>query len=70
MGSEGPLSLDIKAALSNLETPYIFSFIAGLAGREVTIKTIQEITLTVRKVVDSGQIVRGSQWVDLNRSLL
>ncbi len=70
MGSEGPLSLDVKAALSNLKTPYIFSFIAGLAGREVTIETIQKITLTVKKVIDSGQIVRGSQWVDLNRSIL
>ncbi|MCK5552580.1 MAG: pyruvate ferredoxin oxidoreductase, partial [Deltaproteobacteria bacterium] len=30
MGSEGPLSLDVKAALSNLEKPHIFSFIAGL----------------------------------------
>jgi pyruvate ferredoxin oxidoreductase alpha subunit len=70
MGSEGPLSLDVKAALSNLKTPAVFSFITGLAGREVTIETIQEITSTVRKVIDSGQVVRGSQWVDLNRSIL
>jgi pyruvate ferredoxin oxidoreductase alpha subunit len=70
MGSEGPLSLDVKAALSNLKTPIVFSFITGLAGREVTIETIQGITSTVRKVIDSGQVVRGSQWVDLNRSIL
>ncbi len=70
MGSEGPLSLDVKAALSNLTTPFIFSFIAGLAGREVTTETIQNITLRVKTAVASDQILRGSQWVDLNPSVL
>ncbi len=70
IGSEGPLSLDVKAALSNLERPHIFSFITGLAGREVTMETIQRITAETMEVTKSRRIVRGSQWVDLNRSIL
>jgi pyruvate ferredoxin oxidoreductase alpha subunit len=70
MGSEGPLCLDMKAALSNLEKPYVFGFIAGLAGREVTVETIRTITLETMEATKSGQIARGSRWVDLNRSIL
>jgi pyruvate ferredoxin oxidoreductase alpha subunit len=70
MGSEGPLSLDVKAALSNLEKPQIFSFITGLAGREITTETIRNITAQTMEATKSHQIVRGSQWVDLNRSIL
>ena len=70
MGSEGPLSLDLKAALSNLEKPRIFSFIAGLAGREVTTETIQKITGETMEATKSRRISRGSQWVDLNHSIL
>jgi len=70
MGSEGPLSLDVKAALSNLQKPHIFSFITGLAGREVTTETIQKITVKTMEATKSQRLLRGSQWVDLNRSLL
>jgi pyruvate ferredoxin oxidoreductase alpha subunit len=70
MGSEGPLSLDLKAALSNLEKPRIFSFIAGLAGREVTTETIRKIAVETMEATKSRRISRGSQWVDLNRSIL
>jgi len=70
MGSEGPLALDVKAALSNLEKPHIFSYIAGLAGREITARTIREITTKTMDASKSHQIIRGSEWVDLNRSIL
>jgi hypothetical protein len=60
----------MKAALSNLEKPYVFGFIAGLAGREVTVETIRTITLETMEATKSGQIARGSRWVDLNRSIL
>jgi pyruvate ferredoxin oxidoreductase alpha subunit len=70
MGSEGPLSLDVKAGLSNLEKPHIFSFITGLAGREVTTETIRNITRETIEATESHRLLRGSQWVDLNRSLL
>ena len=70
MGSEGPLSLDVKAALSNLERPHVLSFITGLAGREVTTETIHWITAEAMEAAKSRRTVRGSQWVDLNRSIL
>ncbi len=70
MGSEGPLSLDVKAALCNLERPHIFSFITGLGGREITTETIQKITEETMEAVKSRRTLRGSQWVDLNRSIL
>ena len=70
MGSEGPLSLDVKAALSNLEKPHIFSFITGLGGREITTETIRKITAKAMEATESRRILRGSQWVDLNRSIL
>jgi pyruvate ferredoxin oxidoreductase alpha subunit len=70
MGSEGPLSLDVKAALCNLEKPHIFSFITGLGGREITTETIRKITVRAMKDTKSRRILRGSQWVDLNPSIL
>jgi pyruvate ferredoxin oxidoreductase alpha subunit len=70
MGSEGPLSLDVKAALCNSEKPLIFSFITGLAGREVTPETIKKITQKTIEMTESRSILRGSEWVDLNRSIL
>ncbi len=70
MGSEGPLSLDVKAALSGQEKPHIFSFITGLGGREVTTETIRSITVTSMEAIESRRLLKGSQWVDLNRSLL
>jgi pyruvate/2-oxoacid:ferredoxin oxidoreductase alpha subunit len=62
--------LDVKAGLSNLEKPHIFSFITGLAGREVTTETIRNITRETIEATESHRLLRGSQWVDLNRSLL
>lgn len=70
MGSEGPLSLDVKAALSDHKDLTVLSFIAGLAGREVSPETIRKITLTTERTVRSGEILHGSQWVDLSRSAL
>lgn len=70
MGCEGPLSLDVKATLSNLEKPLIFSYIAGFAGREVTTETIRKITIKTMKATESNQPLRGSEWVDLNISIL
>jgi pyruvate ferredoxin oxidoreductase alpha subunit len=70
MGSEGPLSLDVKAALSNLGKPFVCSYIAGLAGREITIETIKKITIKTMESAKSRQFLRGSEWVDLNRSVL
>ena len=70
MGSEGPLSLDVKAALSNLEKPYIYNFIVGYAGRDFTTTTFKDITLKIMKSVKSNEIARGSEWVDLQYSLI
>ena len=70
MGSEGPLVLDVKSALSNLKEPFIYGFIAGLAGRDVTMETIQKITFDTLHSAATGEIRRGSRWVDLNNSLL
>ncbi|UCD71751.1 MAG: hypothetical protein JSW70_01795, partial [Syntrophobacterales bacterium] len=70
MGSEGPLSLDVKAALSNLEKPHILGFITGIAGREITTETIRNIATETLEAAESRRILRGSQWVDLNRSIL
>jgi pyruvate ferredoxin oxidoreductase alpha subunit len=70
MGSEGPLALDVKSALSNLKEPFIYSFITGFAGRDVTTETIEKITFAALHSAETGKIWRGSQWVDLDRSLL
>jgi pyruvate ferredoxin oxidoreductase alpha subunit len=54
-GSGGPLATEIKAALYDQpERPYIWNYVAGLAGRDVTIENFVEMTDGVEAAAADG----------------
>lgn len=66
LGSEGPLALEVKAALYGLpERPPVYDFVAGLGGRDLSAATIQKIVATCRKLADAGAPELGPIWIDL-----
>ena len=71
MGSEGAVSLDIKAKLcGDPHAPKVIDFIAGLGGREVNIKTVCEIVQKTEEMLRSGIPTTESCWVGLNQAIL
>lgn len=65
-GMEGFLASEVKASLYHMEDkPLIASFIAGLGGRDVTFKTIEEIAKKSLKWMERGRIEKETEWVDL-----
>jgi len=49
LGSEGPLTLEVKAAVQNKTTAKVQNFVIGLGGRDVTKKMIEKIAMEVKK---------------------
>ncbi|MEM2816747.1 MAG: transketolase C-terminal domain-containing protein [Candidatus Bathyarchaeia archaeon] len=65
-GMEGFLASEIKASLYHMEDrPLLAGFIAGLGGRDVTFKTIEEIAKKSLKWMKTGRIEKETVWVDL-----
>jgi 2-oxoisovalerate ferredoxin oxidoreductase alpha subunit len=65
-GMEGFLATEIKAALCNQEDrPLIAGFIAGLGGRDVTFKTIEEIAKKSLKSMEMKRVEKETEWIDL-----
>jgi 2-oxoisovalerate ferredoxin oxidoreductase alpha subunit len=65
-GMEGFLASEVKASLYHMEEkPLIASFIAGLGGRDVTFKTIEEIAKKSLKWMERGRVEKETEWVDL-----
>jgi pyruvate ferredoxin oxidoreductase alpha subunit len=63
---EGFLASEIKASLYHMEDkPLIAGFIAGLGGRDVTFKTIEEIAKKSLKWMKMGRVEKETVWVDL-----
>jgi pyruvate ferredoxin oxidoreductase alpha subunit len=60
----GVLFNELRAALYPLEKrPLMLSFIAGLGGREVMVRDVNEIVDTVRKAADTGVIKQENTWI-------
>lgn len=55
--SDGPLALEIKAALYNKAKTKIKSFIVGLGGRDITKQTIKDIIVDVKSMDDKMEFV-------------
>jgi pyruvate ferredoxin oxidoreductase alpha subunit len=71
MGSEGAVSLDLKAKLcGRRDMPMVVDFIAGLGGREVNKKTVAHIVKQAQDFAASGEPPVEAVWVDLNRDIL
>jgi pyruvate ferredoxin oxidoreductase alpha subunit len=60
----GVLFNELRSALYPLEKrPLMVSFIAGLGGREVRVRDVDEIVDTVQRAVDTGKIEKESNWI-------
>ncbi len=71
MGSEGAIGMDLKAKLcGRRDAPLVFDFIAGLAGREVNVKTVGRIVEKAEEMLNKGLPLSESYWVDLNPEIL
>ncbi|MEM2536818.1 MAG: transketolase C-terminal domain-containing protein [Candidatus Bathyarchaeia archaeon] len=65
-GMEGFLASEVKASIYPLnDKPLVAGFIAGLGGRDVTFKTIEEIAKKAWKWLDTGVVKKETVWVDL-----
>jgi 2-oxoisovalerate ferredoxin oxidoreductase alpha subunit len=65
-GMEGFLATEVKASIYHMEDrPLVAGFIAGLGGRDVTFKTIEEIARKALKWLQKGRVDEETTWVDL-----
>jgi pyruvate ferredoxin oxidoreductase alpha subunit len=71
MGSEGAVSMDLKAKLyGRPDAPLVVDFIAGLGGREINSKTISEIVQKAEEAHVSTSPVMDPHWEGLNPAIL
>jgi pyruvate ferredoxin oxidoreductase alpha subunit len=55
MGYQGVLAIDVKAALYDAaHRPLVLSFLAGYAGREVTVDSTRALVERARRALDAG----------------
>ena len=60
----GVLFNEIRSALYTLDDrPLVQSFIAGLGGREVLVRDVEEITGMVQGSIDSGKVIEENTWI-------
>ena len=71
MGSEGPISMDLKAKVCGGKMrPHIANFIIGLGGREININTIRALVEKAEGSITSPHNLQEPEWVDLNHDIL
>ncbi|MCH8298557.1 MAG: pyruvate ferredoxin oxidoreductase, partial [Chloroflexi bacterium] len=60
----GVLFHELRSTLYPLnERPLMLNFIAGLGGREVKVRDIEEMVETTQKAIDTGKIEQETTWV-------
>ena len=60
----GVLFNELRSTLYPLETrPHILSFVAGLGGREIMVRGVNEIVDIVQKAIDTGKIEQENTWI-------
>jgi pyruvate/2-oxoacid:ferredoxin oxidoreductase alpha subunit len=66
-GAGGIFAQELKAALCNRqERPAIYSYVAGLGGRDITTGTLESIYW---KTLEAAEPTQDSQWVDVHEEL-
>ena len=66
MGSEGPLSLEVKASLYGLsQAPAVYGFVGGLGGRDFTYKTVLHTLTKSREFAEQGLMRASGIWIDV-----
>lgn len=65
MGSEGPLSLEIKASLYGLpQAPAVYGFVGGLGGRDFTYRSVLNTLAASQQFAGQGLTQVGGIWID------
>ena len=60
----GVLFNEVRSALYPLEKrPQVVNFIAGLGGREVRVRDVEEMVAITQKAIDTGKIERECNWI-------
>jgi pyruvate ferredoxin oxidoreductase alpha subunit len=60
----GVLFHELRSALYPLnERPVMLNFIAGLGGREIMVRDINEMVETTEKAVETGKIDQETTWI-------
>ena len=60
----GVLFNEIRSALYTLDNrPLMQSFIAGLGGREVLVRDVEEMTSMVQDSIDAGRVKEENTWI-------
>jgi len=65
-GMEGPLHTEVKASLySGKESPLTAGFIAGLGGRDVTVRDVEVMVNKSLQYLQAGKVEREVEWIGL-----
>ena len=60
----GVLFNEVRSAMYPADNhPHILNFIAGLGGREVLVRDINEIVDTTQRAIDTGKIEEETTWI-------
>ena len=60
----GVLFNEVRAALYPLEKrPHVVNFIAGLGGREVRVRDVEDMVEITQKAIDTGKIDQECNWI-------
>ena len=60
----GVLFNELRSTLYPLETrPHILSFVAGLGGREIMVRDVNEMVDIVQNAIDTGRIEQENTWI-------
>jgi pyruvate ferredoxin oxidoreductase alpha subunit len=60
----GVLFNELRSTLYPLETrPHILSFVAGLGGREIMVRDVNEMVDIVQNAINTGRIEQENTWI-------
>ncbi len=70
-GAYGAMYSDLAAAYTNdEEKPILKNFITGLGGREIFVKNFEEMYEMTKKAVDTGNLGKPVEWINVNEDVL
>ncbi len=70
-GAYGAMYSDLAAAYTNeKEKPILKNFITGLGGREIFVKNFEEMYEMTKKAVDTGELGKPVEWINVNEDVL
>jgi len=66
-GAGGIFAQELKAALYGPDVPKLYSYVAGMGGRDITVDTIRALYATTR---DRDEPANGSLWIGVKEEML